>query len=254
MQELVASNGPAATESEADQMDMDSQSSQSKRKNPRRQAEEQSTPKRQAKPHGASDGSDLSMDDELESAVRTHGRSVLRPRGTLSAKKYARHLAATNPSENATDADADAEDGDESEEDFEDQDTPSKQAYLAGLKGGKPTEPVRAKKGGAASKPNIRAAYYENIGPGDVWTCPYDGCNERVYDAHSATAIRLMEEHFSDKHADSMTDLIKAEMRPYNKVGHLLSRVKDLASIQSLTYDGAGAGGDAVEVGVLRQY
>ena len=258
MQELVAANGLPATESESDRMEIGPQPErQPTRRTTHRPAVDITTPKqRRSKQTSASEDSDASMNNALESTVRTKGRSVLRPRGTGSAKKYARHIAVTNPSANATDADADAEDG-ESEEGIDEQDSPSKQAYLAGLTSRRPAVPAARlePKDEVACKPPIKAAYYEHIGLGDVWTCPYDDCNERVYDARSATAVRLMEEHFSAKHAESMTDLIKAEMRPYNKVGHLLSRVKDLAAMRELMYDGAGSE-DAVDVGggVVRHY
>lgn len=200
-------------------------------------------------------------DAELESAVRTHGRSVLRPHGAKSAKKYARHLA-DHSSRHGTAADIDTNDSAHSEasdNDVRAQDTPSKRLSSTAINNRKTTAvsevPANKNKDVTASTTVPHAKYYESVGPGDVWTCLFDGCNERVYDARTPAAMKLITLHFSNKHADRMEDLIKAEMRPYNKVDHLLSRVKDLASLRALLGDVDGpADSRSLDVGVVRQY
>ena len=74
-------------------------------------------------------------------------------------------------------------------------------------------------------------SYYEPRGPGDSWTCLFDGCNQQVWDARSAKSKKLIEDHFASKHAGSMEDLIVAESSGQASVQHLLSRVKNFGAL-----------------------
>ena len=58
-------------------------------------------------------------------------------------------------------------------------------------------------------------SYYEPLGPGDTWTCPYTGCNRRVWGARDVEGIILIEKHFVLQHAGKVIDLIHEKSRPW---------------------------------------
>ena len=58
-------------------------------------------------------------------------------------------------------------------------------------------------------------SYYVPRGPGDTWICPYDGCNQRVYQAKEAYAVQMIKNHFAKIHAGKAEDLINQEARPW---------------------------------------
>lgn len=73
-------------------------------------------------------------------------------------------------------------------------------------------------------------SYYHLSGPGDSWTCPFDGCNHNIYDARTPESIDMIESHFIKIHAGNAEDLINQESRPWASVDNLLARVKGIAS------------------------
>ena len=57
-------------------------------------------------------------------------------------------------------------------------------------------------------------SYYEPHGPGDTWTCPYNGCSRKIWGARDVVFIDLIKKHFMETHAGKMADLINQEIRP----------------------------------------
>jgi hypothetical protein len=167
-------------------------------------------------------------DEELESGLTTPPRkgkrkSYLRPRSERSSKRFTRHDIRT---QSATQDDADIHDSSED-------DGPGTLAASLFV----------AKDDGTGSGaltvvdpmfPTRRApvpAYYEPHGPGDTWTCPYDGCNFKVWEGRKPKSLEMMKNHFGDTHANPMEDLIHSESRPWSGVSHLLQRLKGLVSV-----------------------
>ncbi|KAL8801378.1 MAG: hypothetical protein Q9182_004492 [Xanthomendoza sp. 2 TL-2023] len=58
-------------------------------------------------------------------------------------------------------------------------------------------------------------------GPGDVWTCQFENCNQRVHEASKAKGKALIKAHFQDhaRKAQEKIDLVVKESRPYLPVG-----------------------------------
>jgi hypothetical protein len=65
---------------------------------------------------------------------------------------------------------------------------------------------------------NPLPSYYEPRGPGDTWTCPYDGCMHQVWDARSEGSLDMIRAHFSKMHRGNAEDLIRRESRPWVSV------------------------------------
>ena len=61
-------------------------------------------------------------------------------------------------------------------------------------------------------------SYYEPHGPGDTWTCPYDGCNQKVWEARARTSVSMIKEHFIKTHAGQAEALVNQETRPWVSV------------------------------------
>ena len=57
-------------------------------------------------------------------------------------------------------------------------------------------------------------SYYEPHGPGDTWTCPYNGCSRKIWGARDVLCIHLIKEHFLATHAGKVADLVHQESRP----------------------------------------
>lgn len=77
---------------------------------------------------------------------------------------------------------------------------------------------------------------FEPNTPGDIWTCPFDGCAHRVYGASSGgeQSRGLISEHYANHaHASQAAiDLVHKEERPYLPVSNLIKRIRDMAAKQ----------------------
>lgn len=75
---------------------------------------------------------------------------------------------------------------------------------------------------------------YQPQGPGDTWTCTFDGCSHRVYAASEPESRELIKEHFRSHafNAQAQIDLVYKEERPYLPVGNLIKKIRDLAALQ----------------------
>lgn len=77
---------------------------------------------------------------------------------------------------------------------------------------------------------NFHSSYYEPQGPGDSWSCPYEGCNTEVWAARTPDSISLINDHFTKSHAGTAEELILSQCRPWLSVDHLLNRVRGITS------------------------
>ena len=73
---------------------------------------------------------------------------------------------------------------------------------------------------------------FEPQGPGDTWTCQFDGCNHKVYGASTEASRELIKEHYQNHVYESQAqlDLVQREERPYLPVGNLVKKIRDMAA------------------------
>lgn len=86
--------------------------------------------------------------------------------------------------------------------------------------------------------------------PGDVWACPFDGCNNRVYAASSAESKQLIREHYQSHAygAQQQLDLVYKEERPYLPVGRLVEKIREMAAQKPVAApSGGGTAGGGIE-------
>ncbi|KZF26582.1 hypothetical protein L228DRAFT_257991 [Xylona heveae TC161] len=72
-------------------------------------------------------------------------------------------------------------------------------------------------------------------GPGDTWTCTFDGCSHKVYGASTPGGKDRIKIHFRS-HADGpeqLIDLVYQEQRPYLPVNNLINRLRAMAEEQA---------------------
>lgn len=145
--------------------------------------------------------------------------SILRPKSNKAAKKYASRQQGSRARE---------EEG--SDDDVELDDAPIvSAAHGIDTKILPPTLPNRPEAVKASvkipketiwadSSNNPLPSYYEPRGPGDTWTCPYDGCLYQVWDARDTFSIDMIKDHFVDIHASNAESLVNQESRPWASV------------------------------------
>lgn len=77
---------------------------------------------------------------------------------------------------------------------------------------------------------------FEPTGPGDTWTCGFDGCNHKVYGASTPESRELIKEHYRQHAHDSQAqiDLVYKEERPYLPVGNLVKKIREMAAQQKV--------------------
>jgi hypothetical protein len=148
-------------------------------------------------------------------------KSMLRPRGTTASKK-SRALQVNQQAE----PDPTSSDSDNSVEDA----NSSSVAYVMSSPGAHMDD--RAPKSGqtgdtlAQSEGKVPLpSYYEPRGPGDTWTCPYDGCDHQVWDARAAESIKMISDHFEKVHEGAAEEVVNQESRPWVSVGYCCHRL-----------------------------
>lgn len=75
---------------------------------------------------------------------------------------------------------------------------------------------------------------FEPTGPGDTWTCGFDGCNHKVYGTSTPASREMIKEHYHQHAQDSQAaiDLVYKEERPYLPVGNLVKKIREMAAQQ----------------------
>lgn len=65
---------------------------------------------------------------------------------------------------------------------------------------------------------------FQPQGPGDLWTCSFEGCGHRVYESSTAAGHTKVKDHFQTHahQAQEKIDLAYKESRPYLPVGYSL--------------------------------
>lgn len=73
---------------------------------------------------------------------------------------------------------------------------------------------------------------YKPQGPGDTWTCTFDGCIHRIYGATAPASRELIKEHYRGHavSAQAQMDLVYKEERPYLPVGNLIQKIRAMAA------------------------
>lgn len=73
---------------------------------------------------------------------------------------------------------------------------------------------------------------YDATLPGDIWTCPFDGCTCKVYAASTGGSRQIIKDHFQLHAFDAQAqlDLVYAEERPYLPVGRLVEKIRIMAA------------------------
>lgn len=73
---------------------------------------------------------------------------------------------------------------------------------------------------------------------GDVWSCPLDGCMQKVFAASEATSQRLIRDHYrlhvSSDDAEMRLELVRKMQAPGLPVARLLGRIQALAGRRDL--------------------
>ncbi|MCJ1281584.1 hypothetical protein MMC26_000904 [Xylographa opegraphella] len=166
-------------------------------------------------------------DDELDSVSGHHRKSVLRPKSSKASKKFmGRHRNSLSIKEEWLYQGNDAEDSGDIGEDVEAPVSPT-MSMKNGVTNGTPngttkkpqlTEKSPKKSEWATTTGDPFPSYYEPRGPGDTWTCPYDGCVHQVWAARDPSSVNMIKDHFVTTHAGSAEDLINQESRPWVSV------------------------------------
>ena len=151
---------------------------------------------------------------------RAKRRSLLRPRSEKSSKKFTRSKGYLQN----TEVDSEEEDSPDPEIGttlrFETKNTGSEKTR---------TQSVEQPKDFHRLGNDILPSYYEPRGPGDTWTCPYDGCNHQVWKAKEPKSIELIKIHFNESHLEGAEEIINQECKPWVSVDHLLQRLKGIS-------------------------
>ncbi|MCJ1403731.1 hypothetical protein MMC11_006954 [Xylographa trunciseda] len=166
-------------------------------------------------------------DDDIDSGTNHHRKSGLRPKSNKASKKFmGRQRNNLSMKEEWLYQGNDAEDPDSVEEDEQAPVSPTlsmKNGLTNGSTNGttkKPhlTENSPKKSEWSTGTGDPLPSYYEPRGPGDTWTCPYDGCVHQVWAARDPSSVDMIKDHFVKTHAGNAEDLINQESRPWVSV------------------------------------
>ncbi|KAI4243573.1 MAG: hypothetical protein L6R40_003396 [Gallowayella cf. fulva] len=175
------------------------------------------TPNQQSNPR---DETDTSGDEEydssgkvIEAGTKRKSRSILQPKGSKCSKKTAGRRRSL-PS--IVDGPGD---GEESEEELDDEIAQPEPSPLAAVsQREQPPYPYHAPR----ETIEVEMVAYDipsdqPQGPGDLWTCQFENCNQRVHEASKPKGKAQIKSHFQEhaRRAQEKIDLALAESRPY---------------------------------------
>ncbi|KAL8985498.1 MAG: hypothetical protein Q9205_000814 [Flavoplaca limonia] len=171
------------------------------------------TPKQPRIPNGDTDTSgDEEYDDSgmlIEAGTKRKSRSILQPKGSKFSKKAAsrrQNLPAV------------ADEPDDEMSDPDDKVVASEVSPLAAVSQREPPHLYH---------PPRKTIELEMVvcdipsdkpqGPGDLWTCQFENCNQRVHEASKPKGKAMIKSHFQEhaRRAQDKIDLALAESRPY---------------------------------------
>lgn len=79
----------------------------------------------------------------------------------------------------------------------------------------------------------LREAHMTATSAGDVWTCPLDGCMDRIYAASEPDSQRLIKEHYrkhvADDDAEVRLELVRKMQAPGLPMSRLVNRIQAFA-------------------------
>lgn len=182
-------------------------------------------------PHARQAVDVLSSDEEGDTNIDVVGRkhkSVLQPSGGKYSKKAAARKKGLRATQETGDTQND--EGENSDERAHPEESP-----ITTIRNGKDLElltnpAANSSSPGATPSPKFLPRKYlelkvleydlpstEPQGPGDMWTCTFDGCFYRVHEAPSSEGRNRVKEHFKThaSQAQEKIDLVLTESRPY---------------------------------------
>ena len=166
-------------------------------------------------------------DDDMDSISSHQRKAGLRPKSSKASKKFmGRYRNNLSVKEEWLYQANDAEDPGDIGEDDEVPVSPTvsmKNGVTNGTTNGTTKKPQLAENSPKKSVWSTSAgdplpSYYEPRGPGDTWTCPYDGCLHQVWAARDSSSVDMITDHFVKTHASNAEDLINQESRPWVSV------------------------------------
>ncbi|KAL9019393.1 MAG: hypothetical protein Q9180_008689, partial [Flavoplaca navasiana] len=171
------------------------------------------TPKQPRIPNGDTDTSgDEEYDDSgmlIEAGTKRKSRSILQPKGSKFSKKAASRRQSLP---------AVADEPDDEMSDPDDKVAASEISPLAAVSQREPPHLYH---------PPRKTIELEMVvcdipsdkpqGPGDLWTCQFENCNQRVHEASKPKSKAMIKSHFQEhaRRAQDKIDLALAESRPY---------------------------------------
>ncbi|KAL9131829.1 MAG: hypothetical protein Q9217_000356 [Psora testacea] len=193
--------------------------------------------------------SSLDEDDYGTPNVVTRKRkSILQPSGSKYSKK-ARKAAGRRSSTQDLAEPTTSDNGDGEDEGEEEKTLPAEQSPITTINNGDhlnliTNPPASRSSAGSSSPPQFLARKYlelkmveyevpsmEPQGPGDLWTCTFEGCFHRIYEASTTTSKMRIRDHFKTHkcQAQEKIDLALNESRPYLPVHNLVRRLQAFA-------------------------
>ncbi|KAL8675016.1 MAG: hypothetical protein Q9168_000611 [Polycauliona sp. 1 TL-2023] len=186
-------------------------------------------PKTPKQPHGPNGDTETSGDEEydssgmvIEAGTKRKSRSILQPKGSKFSKKAASRrqnlLSVADESDNVT-----------SEQDEEV--APTGVSPLAAISQRERPHPYHPPRKSLEMEMVVCDIPSDQPqGPGDLWTCQFENCNQRVHEASRPKGKALIKTHFQEhaRRAQEKIDLALAESRPYLPVSNLVRRIQQV--------------------------
>lgn len=187
------------------------------------------------------------LDDDGDSSLLTANHRKRKSILQLTGSKFSRKAAGRRKSILATNSIEKIEDGDEKDE--HSGDVPllpqgNSQLLPEGHRSAKSSSQTRVSQSQLGSVPSLyhdypaRRFYGLKIaeydlpscrpqGPGDLWTCTFEDCDHRIYEASTPTGFIRVKEHFQlhAHQAQEKIDLAYKESRPYLPVQYVYSSI-----------------------------
>ena len=204
---------------------------------------EQANPHTPAKPgagatYGSEDDDDDDGDEDEDGPARPTGRghkrkSILQPKGSKFSKKAAGRRNSLRIAKNPDDRD-DNDEIMEAASPLANASTNSRPVRLP------PPCPKSADAPYHEYLPDdyieLKLVHYDlpttiPQGPGDLWSCEFEGCTKRVYEGSTVEGKEKIKEHFKEheESAKEKIDLVRSERRPYLPVDNLVRRLQVFA-------------------------
>ncbi|KAL8929126.1 MAG: hypothetical protein Q9172_000669 [Xanthocarpia lactea] len=188
-------------------------------------------PRTPEQPHILDGDTDTSGDEDydsngvvIEAGTKRKSTSILQPKGSKFSKKAASRLQSL-PSV--------ADEPDEATSDPDDEIALLKASPLAAVSQREPLYPYPPPRETIELEMVVCDIPSDQAqGPGDLWTCQFENCNQRVHEASKPKGKAQIKSHFQEhaRRAQEKIDLALAESRPYLPVSNLVRRIQQVQS------------------------